>query len=411
MSERTASPADRPVYLDHAATTPVHPAVRAAMEPFLGQAFGNPSSRHAPGRYAAAAIETARAQVAAALGCQPDEIIFTSGGSESNSLAVAGVLGALRARGRRHLVTTTIEHPSILAAVGAAERSGEATVTRVAVDGAGLVDPAAVASAVRPDTALVSVMLANNEIGAIQPVGEIARLARSRGTLVHTDAVQGAGMLDLNVAALDVDLLTLSAHKHYAPKGTGVLFVKRGTPLAPVIHGGSQERGRRAGTENVAGIVACGAALELVTRHREASRHRLSALADRLIAGIEQRIPRVLLNGPREGRLPGNVNVCFGDVQAETVLIELDLEGVYASSGSACHAGSTEPSHVLLALGRPPAVAHTALRLSLGLPTTDADIDRVLEVLPPLVARLRATRDPGARAAAASEAVAGERSR
>jgi cysteine desulfurase len=262
-------------------------------------------------------------------------------------------------------------------------------VTYVPVDACGIVDPAAVAAAIRPDTCLVSVMLANNEIGTIQPVAEVARLARARGVLVHTDAVQAAGLLDLHVDRLGVDALSLSAHKFYAPKGTGVLYVRRGTPLVPLIHGGSQEGRRRAGTENLAGIVACATALELVERHREATCARLTALRDRLIEGIEARVPGALLNGDRQRRLPSHVNFCFGDVQGESVLLELEMEDVYASSGSACHAGSQDPSHVLLAIGRSPELAHTAVRLTLGAPTTEGEVERVLELLPLAVERLR----------------------
>jgi cysteine desulfurase len=379
--------ATRPVYLDHASTTPVHPGVLQAMEPYLRQEFGNPSNLHPPGRRAAEARERARAQVARVLGCHADEVVFTGGGSESDNLALTGV--ALARPGGRHLVTTAIEHSAVLgAARGLTEHFGR-DVTYVSVGESGIVDPAEVVAAIRPDTFLVSVMFANNEIGTIQPVAEIARLARARGVLVHTDAVQAAGLLDLDVDRLEVDLLSLSAHKFYAPKGVGVLYVRRGTPLAPLIHGGDQEGHRRAGTENVAGIVACGAALELVEQHRPATCARLTALRDRLLEGIEARVPGALLNGDRRRRLPSNVNVCLGDVQGETVLLELEMESVYASSGSACHAGSQDPSHVLLAIGRSPEMAHTALRLTLGAPTTEAEIDRVLEVLPRVVARVR----------------------
>jgi cysteine desulfurase len=379
--------ATRPVYLDHASTTPVHPGVLQAMEPYLRQEFGNPSNLHPPGRRAAEARERARAQVARVLGCHADEVVFTGGGSESDNLALTGV--ALARPGGRHLVTTAIEHSAVLgAARGLTEHFGR-DVTYVSVGESGIVDPAEVVAAIRPDTFLVSVMFANNEIGTIQPVAEIARLARARGVLVHTDAVQAAGLLDLDVDRLEVDLLSLSAHKFYAPKGVGVLYVRRGTPLAPLIHGGDQEGHRRAGTENVAGIVACGAALELVEQHRPATCARLTALRDRLLEGIEARVPGALLNGDRRRRLPSNVNVCLGDVQGETVLLELEMESVYASSGSACHAGSQDPSHVLLAIGRSPEMAHTALRLTLGAPTTEAEIDRVLEVLPRAVVRIR----------------------
>ena len=381
------TPTARPIYLDYASTTPAHPAVLQAMEPYLRQEFGNPSNLYRLGRRAADAVERARASVARALGCRDDEIVFTSGGSEADNLALKGV--ALALPEKRHLVTTTIEHSAVVGAAGDLQEHFGIVVTWVPVDERGIVDPAAVAAAIRPDTCLVSVMLANNEIGTIQPVAEIARLAGARGVLVHTDAVQAAGVLDLDVERLGVDALSLSAHKFYAPKGVGVLYVRRGTPLVPLIHGGSQERLRRAGTENVAGIVACGAALELVEQHRAATCARLVALRDRLIEGIEAAVPGALLNGDRRQRLPGNANFCLGDVQGESILLELELDDVYASSGSACHAGSQDPSHVLLAIGRSPELAHTAVRLTLGAPTTEAEVERVLELMPRAVNRLR----------------------
>ncbi len=378
---------ERPIYLDHASTTPVHPAVLEAMEPYLRGEFGNPSNLYRLGRRAATALEQARATVARSLGCQGDEIVFTGGGSESDNLALKGI--ALARPDRRHLVTTAIEHSAVLGAAADLQEHFGADVTYVPVDERGVVDPEAVAAAIRPDTCLVSVMLANNEIGTIQPVAEVARLARARGVLVHTDAVQAAGLLDLHVGRLGVDALSLSAHKFYAPKGTGVLYVRRGTPLVPLIHGGSQEGRRRAGTENLAGIVACATALELVERHREATCARLTVLRDRVIEGIEARVPGALLNGDRRRRLPGNVNFCFRDVQGESILLELEMEDVYASSGSACHAGSQDPSHVLLAIGRSPELAHTGVRLTLGAPTTEAEVERVLELLTLAVERLR----------------------
>ena len=357
------------------------------MEPYLQQEFGNPSSLSPLGRRAAEACERARAQVARVLACRDDEVVFTSGASESDNGALKGV--ALAQPGRRHLVTTTIEHSAVLGAARDLQEHLGVEVTYVPVDERGIVDPAAVAAAIRPDTFLVSMMLANNEVGTIQPIAETARLVRERGVLIHTDAVQAAGFLDLNVDRLGVDLLSLSAHKFYAPKGVGVLYVRRGTRLVPLIHGGDQERRRRAGTENVAGIVACGAALELVEQHRPATCSRLTSLRDRLIDRIEASVPGALLNGDRWRRLPNNVNFCFRDVQGETILLELENEDVYASTGSACHAGSQDPSHVLLAIGRYPELAHTALRLTLGAPTTAAEVERVLELLPIIVGRLR----------------------
>jgi cysteine desulfurase len=377
----------RPIYLDYASTTPMHPAVLQAMEPHLRGEFGNPSNLHRLGRRAAAAVDEARARVARALGCHDDEVVFTSGGSEADNLALKGI--ALARPDDRHLVTTAIEHSAVLGAAGDLQEHFGRAVTRVPVDEHGLVDPAAMAAAIRPDTVLVSVMLANNEIGTIQPVAEIARLARARGVLTHTDAVQAAGALDLNVDRLGVDALSLSAHKFYGPKGVGVLYLRRGTPLVPLIHGGAQERLRRAGTENVAGIVGCGAALELVERHRAATGTRLTALRDRLVEGVESAVPGARLNGDRRRRLPGHASFCFGEVQGESLLLELELEDVHASSGSACHAGSQDPSHVLLAIGRSPELAHTAVRLTLGAPTTEEEIARVLDLLPPAIHRLR----------------------
>ena len=377
----------RPIYLDYASTTPVHPRVLEAVEPYWRQEFGNPSNLYALGRRAGDALERARAQVAAILGSHEDEIVFTGGGSESDNLALKGV--AMAAPRRRHLVTTTIEHSAVLGAARDLQERWGVEVTYVPVDERGIVDPAAVVAALRPDTCLVSVMLANNEIGTIQPVAEIARACRARGVPIHTDAVQAAGFLDLNVDRLGVDLLSLSGHKVYAPKGVGVLYVRRDTPLVPLIHGGNQEGQRRAGTQNVASIVGCGVALELVEQHRAATCARLTALRDRLIDGIEATVPGALLNGDRRRRLPGNASFCFGDVQGETILLEMEQEDVYASSGSACHAGSQDPSHVLLAIGRSAELAHTAVRLTLGAPTTEAEIDRVLDLLPRAVEWVR----------------------
>ncbi len=379
---------NRPVYLDYASTTPVHPKVLQAMDPYLRQEFGNPSNLYRLGRRAAEALDRARAQVAHVLGCHDDEVVFTSGGSESDNLALKGIALALLPR-KRHVVTTTIEHSAVLGAARDLQERWAVDVTYVPVDERGIVDPAAVAAAIRPDTGLVSVMLANNEIGTIQPVADVARRAAARGVLVHTDAVQAPGLLDLRVDSLGVDALSLSAHKFYAPKGVGVLYVRRGTPLAPLLHGGSQEGHRRAGTENLAGIVGCGAALDLVEQHRPATCARLTTLRDRLIEGIEAAVPDALLNGDRQARLPSNASFCFRDVAGESILLELEMEDVYASSGSACHAGSQDPSHVLLAIGRTPELAHTALRLTLGAPTTDAEVERVLDLLPLALDRMR----------------------
>src|SRR5256712_9104839 len=370
--------ASHPIYLDYASTAPVHPLVRQSMDPYLQREFGNPASLSPLGRRAAEACERARAQVARVLACHDDEVVFTSGGSESDNVALKGV--ALARQGRRHLVTTTVEHSAVVGAARDLQEHLGVEVTHVPGDERGIVDRAAVAAPIRPDTFLVSVMLANNEIGTIQPISETARLVRERGVLIHTDAVHAAGFLDLNVDRLGVDLLSLSAHKFYAPKGIGVLYVRRGTRLVPLIHGGDQERRRRAGTENVAGIVACGAALELVEQHRPATCTRLTSLRDRLIDGIEATVPGALLNGDQWRRLPNNVNFCFRGVQGETILLELESDDVYAATGSACHAGSQDPSHALLAVGRCPEVAHTPPRPALRAPTADGEIDRVLQL-------------------------------
>ena len=382
--------ADRYIYMDHAATTPVDERVVAAMLPYFTEKFGNPSSIHRAGRAALEALDDARETVAAALGANRKEIIFTGGGSEADNLAVKGVALAQRQAGRgTHVITSAIEHHAVLHAVEYLETLGFET-TVLPVDGGGLVRPDDLRAAIRPDTVLASIMYANNEIGTIQPLAELGAICRERGVPLHTDAVQAAGALPLDVSALNVDLLTLAAHKFYGPKGVGALYVRRGTPLLPQVNGGGQERRRRAGTENVAGIVGLAAALRLAEEGRAEYAGRCAALRDRLIAGLLERVPDAYLNGHPTRRLPNNANLAFEHVEGESVLLLLDQAGVAASSGSACSSGSLEASHVLTALGLPYERAIGSVRFTVGRSTTTADVDYVVESLPPLIERLRA---------------------
>ena len=377
------------IYLDHSATTPVDRRVVEAMLPYWTEFYGNPSSLYGLGRRAAAALEDARTRIARVLNCQPAEIVFTGCGSESDNLALRGVGLAAAAKGKRHMITTPIEHHAVLhTAADLAERF-DFEVTQVPVDRHGLVDPAAVEAAIRPDTALISVMYANNEVGTIEPIAEIGAVARRHGIPFHTDAVQAGGQLSLDVQALNVDLLALSAHKFYGPKGVGLLYVRRGTRLLPAQTGGSQERGRRAGTENVPYIVGMAAALELAQAEREAEAVRLRLLRDRLVSSLLARIPDAELTGHPTQRLPGHASLVIRGVEAQSVLIALDLAGVAASSGSACASGAPTPSHVLTAMGFDPTDALGALRLTLGRENTEADVDFVVAKLPEIVGRLR----------------------
>ncbi|HEY0383180.1 MAG TPA: cysteine desulfurase family protein [Candidatus Elarobacter sp.] len=370
------------IYLDHAATTPARPEVVAAMVPLLG-GF-NPNSLHAEGRAARAAVDAARETVARVLGAAPREIVFTGGGTESDVLAIIGAARAARGRGR-HVVTVATEHHAVLHAVDVLERDGW-RVTRLPVDARGLVDPGAFVAALTPETTLASVMLANNEIGVVQPVAELARLARERGVLVHTDAVQAPGWLSLDVDALGVDLLSLSAHKFHGPKGTGVLYVRRGTAVEPQIVGGGQEHGLRSGTENVAGITGFAVALALADAERAITAPRIAALRDRLEAGIVAAVPDAVVNGAGAPRLANNLSVAFAGVPSDALLIRLDLEGIAASAGSACAAGSLEPSHVAAAIALDERHRLGVIRFSLGRETTDADIDDVLARVPAIIA-------------------------
>jgi cysteine desulfurase len=377
----------RRIYMDHAATTPFHPEVTEAMLPYLGERFGNPSSIYGEGREARRAVEEARSQVANALGADPAEIIFTSGGTEADNLAV---LGAARAGSgeNRHIVTTVIEHHAVLEPCHYLEREGF-EVTYLPVDGSGILDPEEVRKAITPSTLLVSVMHANNEIGTVQPVEEISAVCRVAGIYLHTDAVQAVGALDVDVDRLGVDLLSVSAHKLYGPKGTGCLYARRGTKLESILLGGGQERRMRSGTENVAGIVGFATAMRLAAEEWKTRSDQVRPLRDRLIGGILERIPYTRLNGDRERRLPNNVNVLFDYIEGEAICLKLDLQGVAASTGSACSSESGEVSHVLLALGIPQEKAHGSLRLTLGRENTAEDVDLVLEKLPPIIEELR----------------------
>ncbi|HEY8475734.1 MAG TPA: cysteine desulfurase family protein [Chloroflexota bacterium] len=377
------------VYLDHAATTPVDPRVVEAMLPFFTDQFGNPSSPYGLGRRGWRALDAAREVVAEELGCQPSEVVFTSGGSESDNLAVKGVALALRERGN-HLVTSQIEHHAVLRACQFLERRLGFQVTYLPVDQYGRVDPRAVEEALTDRTVLVSVMLGNNEVGTLQPIQAIAEIAHARGVLVHTDAVQGVGLLPVRVDDLGVDLLSLSAHKFYGPKGVGALYVRKGVALAPQIHGGGQERNRRAGTENVPLVVGMAAALRLARSERESRVRHVLRLRDRLLQEVPRRVPGALVTGHPVDRLPHIASFVFPGVESEGVLMALDLEGICASSGSACTSGSLEPSHVLRAMGLPREATTGSLRLSVGKDTTDAHVDRLLQVLPGIVERARA---------------------
>jgi cysteine desulfurase len=382
------------IYLDHAATTPVHPSVVEAMLPYFTDRFGNPSSLYQLGQEGRAALDRARASVARVLGCQPAEILFTSGATESDNLALIGTVWERRLRlpdgPVPHVVTTQIEHHAVLHAAQWLERQGFA-VTYVPVDGQGFVDPDDVARAILPETCLVSVMTANNEVGAIQPIAEIGRVARDRGVAFHTDAVQAAGTLPLKVDDLNVDLLSLSAHKFYGTKGIGILYVRRGTPLAYQQHGGGQEGGRRGGTENVAGIVGLAVALERAEAVRPDYDRHCASLRDRLLAGLLEDVAGVALNGPAdfERRLANNLNVAIDGVQGETVLLSLDMQGIAASAGSACTTGNAEPSHVLRALGYSEDRCRASLRLTLGWSNTAEQMDETVDVLADTVSRIR----------------------
>jgi len=376
---------NRRVYLDHNASTPVHPEVVAAMVPYFGERFGNPSSVHAFGREAREGLEIAREQIVDFARISKDEVVFTSGGTESDNLAIKGVAWA---RGAGHIITSQIEHHAVLRTCQFLEGQGF-SMTYVPVDGDGLVDPDDVRRAIRPDTILISIMHANSEVGTIQPVEAIGPIARERGIPFHVDAVQTFGKVPIDLDRFGIDLLSFSSHKIYGPKGVAGLYIRKGTKMVGVQHGGEHERRRRAGTENVPGIVGFGKAVEIRARDMEAEAVRLTTLRNRLWARISARVPEVRLNGHPTRRLPGTLNMCFRNVESESVVLGLDLKGVGVSAGSACTSGNVEPSYVLVAMGVPLDWAMGSVRATLGRGNTDADIDYVLEVLPPLVERIR----------------------
>jgi cysteine desulfurase len=376
------------IYMDNAATTPVSQEVLNFMLPYFTQVYGNASSIHQTGREAAKAIAEARRQVAAAIGAKPEEIYFTAGGSESDNWAIKGTAFARKAKGN-HIITSSIEHHAVLHTCEWLEEQGF-EVTYLPVDGDGFVSPADVEKAITDKTILITIMAANNEIGTVEPIAEIGKIAKAHNIPFHTDAVQAIGAIPVNVVDWQADMLSLSGHKFHGPKGVGALYVRKGTRLDSFLQGGAQERGLRAGTENLAGIVGLGKAITLAVENLQEKSQKLSALRDRLIDGILNSIPDVRLNGPRLNRLPGNVNVSVRYIEGESLLLRLDLSGIAASSGSACTSGSLDPSHVLLAIGLPHEIAHGSLRLSLSQDNTSADVDEVLAVLPGIVENLRA---------------------
>jgi cysteine desulfurase len=378
---------ERVIYLDHASTTPTDPQVVDAMLPWFNEKFGNPSTVYSLGLTSAQAVQQARETIAGLIGADPEEIFFTSGGTESDNWAILGTADAHQSKGR-HLVTSAIEHHAVLESMEYLAKRGY-EVTRVPVDGRGLVDPEEVRRALRPDTILVSIMHANNEVGTIQPIEEIGKITKEAGILFHVDAVQTAGKLPLDVEKLGVDMLSMSAHKFYGPKGVGLLYLRRRTRVTSYLHGGGQERGRRAGTHNVPGIVGMAKAFELAHTRMAEDAARESELRDRLWKGISQTIEAVHLNGDLAHRLPSNLNIRVDGVEGESMILMLDMEGICVSSGSACTTGSLDPSHVLLAMGIPAEQAHGSLRMTLGRSTTAEDIDKFIAVFPPIVARLR----------------------
>ncbi|MBS3947934.1 MAG: cysteine desulfurase NifS [Dethiobacter sp.] len=374
------------IYLDHGATTPLHPEVLEAMKPYLTDLFGNPSSLHAFGREVRKGLEEAREKVAAAIGAEPREIVFTSGGTESDNLAIRGAARAGQKRGN-HIITSAVEHHAVLDTCLALREEGF-EVTVLPVDAHGMVSLQEVEAAITDKTILISIMLANNEVGTIQPVAEIGKMARAREIIFHTDAVQAIGNLPVNVQDLSCDLLAISAHKHYGPKGVGALYVRKGTRLKVFNFGGSQERKMRPGTENVPSIIGMGCAIELAVQGMDKKVPKIIKLRDKLLGGL-LKIGHVRLNGHPTERLPGNVNVSVQYVEGESLILSLDLKGIAASSGSACTSGSLDPSHVLLAMGLDHQMAHGSLRLTLGVGNTEEEIDYVLAVVPEIVARLR----------------------
>jgi len=377
----------RKVYMDHSATTPTDPDIAQTMVTYMTEEFGNPSSIHSYGREVKKAVEEAREKVAKAIGATPQEIIFTSGGTEADNAAIIGVATANCKKGN-HIITSTIEHHAVLDTCHHLEKNGF-KITYLPVDEYGMVKVEDVAKAITPETILISIMHANNEVGTIQPIVEIGRIAKEKGIYFHVDAVQSVGKVPVNVDELGVDLLSVSSHKIYGPKGVGCLYIRKGTRWTPITFGGAQERKRRAGTENTAGIIGFGMAIERAVANMEQEVEKLTRLRDKLINGIAARIDHVKLNGHPTFRLPNNVNFSFRYIEGESLLLSLDMKGIAASSGSACTSGSLDPSHVLLAMGISHEVAHGSLRLTLGKMNTEEDVDYVLEVLPEIVDRLR----------------------
>ncbi|MGC7873674.1 cysteine desulfurase NifS [Desulfosporosinus sp. SYSU MS00001] len=378
----------RRVYLDHSATTPVDPEVAALMMTYYTEKYGNPSSVHSFGREAKQALEEARRQVAELIGAEPSEVTFTSGGTEADNLAILGTAEALSKKGK-HIITSAVEHHAVLETCEYLEKNGF-DLTIVPVDEEGIVSVESVKKAIRPDTILITMMHANNEVGAIQPVAEIGKLAKEHGVVFHVDAVQSLGKIPIDVKAMAIDLLTISSHKIYGPKGVGALYIRKGVRVAPRIYGGGQEKKRRSGTENTPGIIGFGKACELAGRRMAEDAQHLSKLRDKLMNGIVEKIDYVKINGPLgDKRLPNNVNISIQFVEGESLLLSLDMLGIAASSGSACTSGSLDPSHVLLAMGLVHEIAHGSLRFTLGRQNTEEDIDYVLEQLPKIVERLR----------------------
>ena len=375
------------IYADNAATTKLSPVALQAMLPYLSEHYGNPSSLYSLGQQAAEALEEARKTVAQCLHCRPDEIYFTSGGSEADNQAILSAARWGKMRGKTHIISTAFEHHAVLHTLEKLKKEGF-TITLLDVGPQGRVTPEQVAQAITDETCLITIMYANNEIGTIQPIGEIGKICRERKVTFHTDAVQAVGHLAIDVGAENIDMLSLSGHKFHGPKGVGALYVRKGVTLSPLIEGGAQERRKRAGTENVAGIVGLAAALKEACAHLDDNAAKVAALRDKLIAGLEG-IPHGALNGSREDRLPGNVSFCFEGIEGESLLLLLDDKGICASSGSACTSGSLDPSHVLLAIGRPHEVAHGSLRLSLCEENSEAEVDTMIQEIPQVVEYLR----------------------
>lgn len=375
------------IYLDNNATTPIHPEVKEFILPFLGEKFGNPSSIHWAGRDVRKAIEDARENVAKLINADPKEIIFTGSGTEANNTAIKGI--AFQNWDKKgHIITSSVEHSSVLNTCRYLEKKGF-EVTYLPVDEYGMIDPEDLKKAIRRETILISIMMANNETGNIYPIVELVKIAKERNILFHCDAVQSPGKIEVDVKKLGVDMLTISAHKIYAPKGVGALYIRKGLRIDPLITGGHQEKNRRGGTENVIGIVGFGKACEIALKEINEVPQKVKKLRDKLEKGIVERIPDVKVNGHPEKRIPTTLNVSFLYVEGESILLHLDMEGIAASSGSACTSGTLDPSHVLLAMGIPHEIAHGSVRFSLGRETTEEDIDKVLEVLPPIIERLR----------------------